>query len=363
VDGATGRPGSRPVKNGPAVRSGIRDLSPGYFAVVMATGIVSHAMGLDGRAYLSDLLLALTVVSYVTLVVAYGWRLAAYRSEFLADARDPSKAFAFFTFVAGSNVLGAGLAAHSHAVATAVLLVVAGLAWLLLSYGVPIVLVTRHASRPALAGANGTWFLWVVGTQSIAVAATSLPPPVPDPIAALSVACWSVGVVLYLVVASMVLISLLQYPVEPAGLTPPYWVFMGATAISVLAGAQILRLPADPLVAAMRPAVAGTSVVLWVFGTWVIPLLIGLGVWRHLVRRVRLAYEPGLWAIVFPVGMYGVASHALGAALHVPWLVTLGVDEAWMALAVWFAVLLAMLGALLDRPLRALTSRSPTRRS
>ncbi len=345
------------------MRSVIRDLNPGYFAVVMATGIVSRAMRPSGWTYLSGLLLALTVVSYVTLVVAYGWRFAAYRREFLADASDPRKTFGFFTFVAGSNVLGAGLAAHGHAWATVVLLVVAGAAWLLLSYGVPLVLVTRHASRPALAGANGTWFLWVVGTQSIAVAATSLPPPVPDPLAALSVACWSVGVVLYLVVAAMVLISLLQYPVEPAQLTPPYWVFMGATAISVLAGAQILRLAVDPLVAAMRPAVAGTSVVLWAFGTWLIPLLIGLGVWRHLIRRVRLAYEPGLWSIVFPVGMYGVASHELGAALHVPWLVTVGTDDAWVALAVWAAVLLAMLGAALNRQRRALASRSPTQPS
>jgi tellurite resistance protein TehA-like permease len=380
VNGATGEPGSGPARNGvsstagplaaagpetgigpPAtigpVRSGIRDLNPGYFAVVMATGIVSRAMKLDGWAYLSGLLLVLTVIAYVTLVAAYGWRLVAYRSEFAADATDPRKAFAFFTFVAGSNVLGAGLAPHGYTWATVVLLAGSGLAWLLLSYGVPLVLVTRHATRPPLASANGTWFLWVVGTQSIAVAATSLPPPASDFQAALSVACWSVGVVLYLIVAVTVVTSLLQYTVAPAQLTPPYWVFMGATAISVLAGAQILKLPAHPLVAAMRPAVAGASFVLWAFGTWLIPLLIALGVWRHVIRRLRLAYEPGLWSIVFPIGMYGVASRQLGAALHVPWLVTLGADEAWVALAAWAAVLLAMVGAAVNRPLRTLTSR------
>ncbi len=71
-----------------------------------------------------------------------------------------------------------------------------------------------------------------------------------------------------------------------------------------------------------------------------------LGGWRHVLRRVPLAYEPGWWSIVFPVGMYGVASHELGAALHVSWLVTLGRDEAWAALAVWAAVTLAMAGTL-----------------
>ena len=140
---------------------------------------------------------------------------------------------------------------------------------------------------------------------------------------------------LYLVIAVMVAVARLQYPVRPAELTPPYWVFMGATAISVLAGALILRLPPGPLDAAVHGVVAGLSVVLWAFGTWLIPLLLVLGAWRHLLRRVSLSYEPGMWSIVFPVGMYGVASRELGAVLKVSWLVTLGRYEAWLALAVW----------------------------
>jgi len=44
--------------------------------------------------------------------------------------------------------------------------------------------------------------------------------------------------------------------------------------------------------------------------------------------------------------MYGVASHELGTALHMSWLVTLGRGEAWAALAVWAAVSLAMAGTL-----------------
>jgi hypothetical protein len=47
--------------------------------------------------------------------VAYGWRLAVYRREFLADLADPRKTFAFFTFVAASDVLGSRLAADAGA--------------------------------------------------------------------------------------------------------------------------------------------------------------------------------------------------------------------------------------------------------
>jgi len=86
---------------------------------------------------------------------------------------------------------------------------------------------------------------------------------------------------------------------------------------------------------------------LWAFGTWLIPLLVALGVWRHLLRHVSLRYESALWAVVFPVGMYGVASRALGAVLRVSWLVTLGRYEAWLALAAWVAVVTAMATAAL----------------
>jgi tellurite resistance protein TehA-like permease len=112
--------------------AGLRDLNPGYFALVMATGIVSRAAYLDGFRLLAGVLLAVAAAAYVVLVAAYGWRFARYRREFLADATDPVKAFAFFTFVAGSNVLGAGLGADHLTRITAGLLVIAGLAWLLL---------------------------------------------------------------------------------------------------------------------------------------------------------------------------------------------------------------------------------------
>ena len=338
------------------LRAAVRDLDPGYFALVMATGIVSAALDSAGAAWLSALLLVLAILSFLALAAGYGSRLARYRRAVLADAADPPKAFAFFTVVAGTDVLGARLAAGGYQAVTAVLLAAAGLVWLLLSYGIPLGLFTRRSPRPARAGVNGTWFLWVVGTQSIAVSATALLPaasPAPGGLlTAVAVGTWAVGVVLYLLIAGLVLAVLLRFPVEPAGLTPAYWVFMGATAISVLAGARLLGVQPDPLLTGVRPVVAGLSVILWAFGTWLIPLLTGLGVWRHLVRGVRLRYEPPLWSMVFPLGMYCAASQALGGALHVSWLAALGREGTWVAFAVWAAVFAAMLGSFAGLPRR-----------
>ena len=58
---------------------------------------------------------------------------------------------------------------------------VSGAAWLLLSYGMPLILITGHGAGSALAGISGTWFLWTVGTQSPAVALASLKPPLASP--------------------------------------------------------------------------------------------------------------------------------------------------------------------------------------
>lgn len=93
------------------------------------------------------------------------------------------------------------------------------------------------------------------------------------------------------------------------------------------------------------------------FGTGLIPLLVVAGVWRHVLRRIPLAYVPAMWSIVFPVGMYGAGSHELGTALNVPWLVTLGRDEAWAALAVWAVVAAAMIARLPGSTARSASKR------
>lgn len=116
-------------------------------------------------------------------------------------------------------MLAARLARDGHSTVAAALLAAGGAGWLLLSYSLPLLLAGRSSLAPALSGANGTWFIWTVGTQSIAVAATSLQRPVPVALATLAVACWAVGVVLYLVIAVMMVIARLQYPVRPASLT------------------------------------------------------------------------------------------------------------------------------------------------
>jgi tellurite resistance protein TehA-like permease len=56
-------------------------------------------------------------------------------------------------------------------------------------------------------------------------------------------------------------------------------------------------------------------------------------------------YESGLWSMVFPLGMYAVASILYGRTEHLGFMVWIGRTEIWVALTAWVAVPLGMLHA------------------
>jgi tellurite resistance protein TehA-like permease len=333
-------------------QSAIAGLAPGYFALVMASGIISVGMKLKGFELISTGLLVVCIAGFVILLGLTVWRFIAYRGAIKKDFFDPARAFGFFTFVAGTNVLGVRLGMEGHHVATALLLAMAGMAWLLLGYAVPWTAVLGKGERSAVVTANGTWFIWVVASQSVAIAAASIEPVFVTgrrELAVLAVMSWSVGVFLYAATAMIVSLRLLLYTFGPEDLTPPYWVTMGALAITVLAGARIVEMADAPMVTVTRDLIAGLSVVFWAFATWLIPALLAAGWWRHRVRGVPLRYEASLWSVVFPLGMYAVAGIYLGEADRLPLVATIGSGELWFAFVAWCAVMIAMLDNLVRR--------------
>ena len=339
----------------------IRDLHPGYFAFVMATGIISTGTFLLGPSWLSGALLAAASIGLVVLSAALAIRLAIFRSSVTADIQAPERVFGFFTITAGIDVLGVRLGAAGHPLATAILAGLAAVVWLTLTYGVPASLLLTRERDSVLGGVNGSWLLWVVATQSLSVAASALVPAWPSQsglLAPAAVGLWSVGLVLYLLLVSLILLRWLTVAMSPATLGPPYWILMGATAITVLAGARILNLPAAlPVTRATAGFVEGFSFTLWAFGTWWIPLLIVLGLWRHARRHWPLSYEPTLWSVVFPLGMYSVATLSFGKVAHLSFMEPLGRFMLWVAVAAWVVVAVAFLVRLRRSARRLLPSR------
>ena len=346
----------------------VATLDPSWFAWVMASGIISVGTELLGYHRLSVVSLWTTELAFVVLLAAYLARSFAFRQQFEASLRDPKTAMAFFTVVAGSNVLGIRLVTAGHPLVGLVLGAGAVLIWVVLTYGLPAYIVagSRH---PVLGDINGTWLVWVVATQSVAVIAAGLAPVAPwsalrQTLPIVAVAFWSIGVMLYLVLIVAILLRLLLVELTPGEMGPAYWIAMGATAISVRAAAGILVIqnqPGDTLVHQMRPLLVGLSVVLWAFGTWWIPLLVLFGLWRHVLRRYPLRFEPRLWSVVFPLGMYTVASVSLGRAANLGFMVTVGKAWLWVGVVAWAAVFALMLvelvGALRRTPSSARRAR------
>jgi tellurite resistance protein TehA-like permease len=317
ADASGGQPGSQG-------RAGefIRDLNPADFAFVLATGIISTGTLLLGPSWLSQALLIIASASagFVVLIVALVIRLTRCRTQVAADVRAPDRVFGFFAVAASCDLLGTRFASGGHPMVTTGLACLAATLWLVLTYGVPASLLLAGKRESVLGGVDGTWLLWVVATQSLSTDASILVPVWPAQrrlLATAAVGPWSVGMLLYVLLVSLIFFRWLTVALTPAALSPSYWILMGAAGITVLAGADILNLSATfPAVSAIAGFVKGVCFVFWSLGTWWIPLLIVLGFWWHVLRKWPLSYEPALWAVVFPIGMYSVATLMLGKALQ-----------------------------------------------
>jgi hypothetical protein len=67
----------------------------------------------------------------------------------------------------------------------------------------------------------------------------------------------------------------------------------------------ILNSTDAPFLLSLLPFIKGFTVFYWATGTWWIPMLLVLALWRHVYRRFPLRYDPLYWGAVFPLyGMY-----------------------------------------------------------
>ena len=88
------------------LKEGVKDLSPAYFAMVMATGIISIAAHLLGMPIVAVALFWLNIVTYLVLWFLNVLRVIWFTSQFFSDMVDHKRGPGFFTSIAGSCVLG-----------------------------------------------------------------------------------------------------------------------------------------------------------------------------------------------------------------------------------------------------------------
>src|SRR6185312_9733789 len=151
------------------------------------------------------------------------------------------------------------------------------------------------------------------------------------------------GAVLFVLITALVFYRFTFFALTPPDFTPLYWVNMGAAAITSLAGSTlVLNGQHWPFFQRLEPALILTSLTFWVAGTWWIPLLVILGVWRHLVKGYPVAYSPQYWGVVFPLGMYTAATLQLANASGYGFLVDISRVSIYIAFAAWLITAGAM---------------------
>jgi tellurite resistance protein TehA-like permease len=280
----------------------LNTLQPAYFALVMATGIVSIATYLHGVPVLPKVLFWLNALFLAGLAAATGARILRYPRAFAADIQSHSRGVGFFTSVAAIAVFGTELVLLMDAAGIAVVFWIAAAAlWFVTFYGVLAVLTVKP-DKPSLAdGLNGGWLVSVVASQAVAmltvvISAAGILAGLERPLLFLALVLWLGGGALYLWIVTLIFFRYTFVHMAPEDLTPPYWINMGAVAISALVGATLIEhnaLSRD--VAEIVLFVKGFTLFYWAIATWWIPMLLVLGVWRYLICGVPLAYDPLYW--------------------------------------------------------------------
>ena len=327
-------------------------MHPAYFALVMATGIVSIDCHLFGFHAFAEFLFWINLAAFSSLWIFTAARIYIFPDRYFADWTSHQRGLGFFTYVAATSVIGtqivliAGNSALGH-----LFWWIALFQWVVLTYAIFIILAVKE-NKPSLEeGINGGWLVSVVAIQSVCILGTIIRNQIPlssDIADFLLISLWLAGGMLYIWLISLIFYRYMFFPFSPTDLMPPYWVNMGAMAISTLAGASLTaNMGKTSLLIQLVPFIKGLTMMYWATATWWIPMLVVLGFWRHIIKGFRLNYDPLYWGLVFPLGMYSAATFKLGNMIGAAFLIWIARAFLVIALSAWLLCFLGMLESVL----------------
>jgi tellurite resistance protein TehA-like permease len=298
------------------MRPALQALPPGSQAAVMATGIVSVGLHLDGERVLSRIFLGLALIVWGALVCVAAARLLSDRWRFLAETLRPVS----LCGVAATCVLATALTLQGRRVGPEILLA-AGFA--LLVAELPRILLHAGLSR------SGSRFLIPVSIFSVGVTGALLAVPMD--------AAWLVPAAAALCLGGLLAYIgvLMGFEVrELLSAHGDHWIAGGAVAIGAVAfadtatGSSTVGTLSD-----LHEPLRIASVVLFAAAMAWLPFLVAAE-----LHRPRTGFHRSRWATAFPVGMYAVMSFTVGRMEGLGWIVDFARVWVWVGAAVWALV-------------------------
>ncbi len=210
--------------------------------------------------------------------------------------------------------------------------------WLLLTYAIFTAFTVKEEKPSLEEGINGAWLLFIVSTQSVPVLGMLLVPMFNEWQEMFTFAMlgfYLLGCMFYILIISLIVYRFMFFKIEAEEMNPSYWINTGAVAITTLAGANILLKGTAPFLSDLSPFIKGFTLFFWAAGTWWIPYLFIVGAWRHIYKRYPLTYHPVYWGLVFPMGMYTVATFQLAKAMRLDFLLIIPQYFIYIALIAW----------------------------
>ena len=321
----------------------LRDLSnlpTAYFALVMATGIVSIASYNLNFILIAKLLFYFNIAAYLFMTVLYILRMVLYPKYFMADASDHAKSPGLLTYVAGTCVLGSQfIIIASNYLMASILFYIGAVAWLIIIYAVFTVFTVKKDKPPINKAISGVWLLIIVSTQSVSVLASQLIGHIPfsaDLVLFFALAMFLCGCMFYIIIITLIVYRMSFFEMRAEEFAPAHWINMGAVAISTLAGSTlILNAQNWSFIHEILPFLKGFTLFFWAIGSWWIPLIVILGIWRHVFKQLPLKYHPQYWGMIFPMGMYTACTIKLSQALNLSFLMVIPSFFIYIALVAW----------------------------
>jgi len=328
----------------------VQYLHPGNFALVMATGIISIGMGLLGNRVLADFLFLFALCAWIVLLALSLLRLLRFAAQLRDELLNPRLVFSYFTLVAATNIVGLLLLDRGYPTSAMVCWVIAFGAWCSLLYlAFSVLTFLSHEHNVNIV--HGGWLITIVGTQSLVLLGSRIAPLLGHYAGYMMVEVhmlWGLGLIFYGIFVTLFCYRIFFLNLDPKDISPLLWVIMGASAISASAGTGLMTAdPYLPFLQAQRPFIDGVTLMLWAWATWWLPMLVLFGIWKHVIRKMPLRYEPVLWSFVFPLGMYAVASAKLGLAAEFPPLQWISIVMIWVAFTAWLMVLAGLVRKIL----------------